>query len=99
MNTENQTEKSSRDKEIGAFWLKKSKAGNDFLSGYVLGENKEKVSVVVFKNTYKKPGETSPDYRVYLSDSKPQASSGQPTGSPEPVNSSDSTDSSDDIPF
>jgi uncharacterized protein (DUF736 family) len=99
MNKENQTSKSSRDQEAGALWLKKSKAGNDFLSGYILGENKERINVVVFKNTYKKPGESSPDYRVYLSENKSQTTPAQSSPSSESENSADSSDSSDEIPF
>ena len=96
MNNENQTTKTSRDLEIGALWLKKSKAGADFLSGYFLNEKKEKVSIVVFKNNFKKPGEMSPDYRAYLSENKnPQ------TQSPLVDKSSEQTDESvsDEIPF
>jgi uncharacterized protein (DUF736 family) len=77
MNTETQSnnqKKSQRDLEKGALWLKKSKAGADFLSGYITDENNNKVNVVVFKNGFKKPGEMSPDYRVYLSDNQLQSS-------------------------
>ena len=66
----NKNNKSSKEQEAGALWLKKSKAGASFLSGYVLSENKEKVQVVVFKNSYKKPGDSSPDYRIYFSENK-----------------------------
>ena len=104
MNTDTQTSntqsvKNSRDSERGALWLKKSKAGADYLSGYVLDENKNKINVVVFKNNYKKPGESSPDYRVYLSDNP--ASSNQPASKTETkaVTSDGSESSSDDIPF
>lgn len=103
MNTDTQTSntqsvKNSRDSERGALWLKKSKAGSDFLSGYVLDENKNKINVVVFKNNYKKPGESSPDYRIYLSESP--ASAAQPSEK-NTKNSDVETQElqSDDIPF
>jgi uncharacterized protein (DUF736 family) len=103
MNTDTQTSntqsvKNSRDSERGALWLKKSKAGADFLSGYVLDENKNKINVVVFKNNYKKPGESSPDYRIYLSETP--ASSAQPLEK-NTKNSDVETQElqSDDIPF
>jgi hypothetical protein len=76
MNTETQTSnqqgKTSRDLEKGALWLKKSKAGADFLSGYVVDDNKNRINIVVFKNNFKKPGESSPDYRIYLSENPAQ---------------------------
>jgi uncharacterized protein (DUF736 family) len=97
MSNENQNAKTSRDQEAGAFWIKKSKAGNTFLSGYFLDANKEKVSVVVFKNNFKKAGEPSPDYRIYLSDnSKNQQAQ---VNSTEQASSSEEASSSDDIPF
>lgn len=105
MNTDTQTSntqavKNSRDSERGALWLKKSKAGADFLSGYVLDENKNKVNVVVFKNNYKKPGESSPDYRVYLSESPASASQAVPAVAVASVTNDDVQEShSDDIPF
>jgi len=94
MNNENQTPKTARDLEIGALWLKKSKAGADFLSGYFLNEKKEKVNIVVFKNNFKKPGEQSPDYRAYLSENKMQ----QPVKSEELTENSEK-ETSDEIPF
>lgn len=108
MNTETQTSntqnKNSRDLERGALWLKKSKAGADFLSGYVVDENKNKINVVVFKNNFKKPGEMSPDYRIYLSEApaNQQAKQVSKTEETTPSSTSDQDiqqDSSDDIPF
>jgi hypothetical protein len=96
MNNENQTTKTSREQEAGAFWIKKSKAGNTFLSGYFLDSNKEKVSVVVFKNNFKKPGEPSPDYRIYLSENN-KTQQAQSTASPQDL-AADET-ASDEIPF
>lgn len=104
MNTETQTSntqnKNSRDLERGALWLKKSKAGADFLSGYVIDENKNRINVVVFKNNYKKPGESSPDYRIYLSES-PATKQAKPeiVVESKDVDAVNNQDSSDDIPF
>ena len=99
MSTENtKNNKTSRDQEIGALWIKKSKAGASFLSGYTLDENKQKVQVVVFKNGFKKPGESSPDYRVYLSENKGQASPAAITvTTSEAV--TENNEATDDIPF
>jgi hypothetical protein len=108
MNTETQTNNqktSPRDLEKGALWLKKSKAGADFLSGYIVDESNNKVNVVVFKNGYKKPGESSPDYRLYLSENQNQASPSsnnqqkKPSSKLEQEEASNSADNSDDIPF
>lgn len=106
MNTDTNAnpQKTSRDLEKGALWLKKSKAGADFLSGYFLDEEKNKINIVVFKNNFKKQGESSPDYRVYLSENKQQGvpestvlKVPKPTVLNEPPN--EQTDSSDEIPF
>ena len=104
MNTDTQTSntqsaKNSRDSERGALWLKKSKAGADFLSGYVLDESKNKINVVVFKNNYKKPGESSPDYRIYLSESPASNSQVIPTNGAKSTNDDVQESHSDDIPF
>jgi hypothetical protein len=102
MSTENQSTaatsaKTSREQEAGALWLKKSKAGNSFLSGYFLNESKEKVNVVVFKNNFKKAGEASPDYRIYLSENKNQ---GVPQSASSPASTNvEEADSADEIPF
>jgi hypothetical protein len=97
MSTENtKNTKTSRDQEAGALWIKKSKAGASFLSGYVLDENKQKVQVVVFKNGFKKPGEASPDYRVYLSENRNQSVT---QGSPESQSPTGDSETVDEIPF
>jgi len=100
MNTTQTTQKNSRDSERGALWLKKSKAGADFLSGYVLDEEKNKVSIVVFKNSFKKAGESSPDYRIYISDN-PVVKNTQdsPKASLAENNIPPDSDTSDEIPF
>jgi uncharacterized protein (DUF736 family) len=57
--------------EAGAFWIKKSKTGNQFLTGKVKSKSGEEISVMVFKNKYKTEGSNQPDYRVYF-DNGPQ---------------------------
>ena len=100
---ENTKSNNSKKKEQGALWLKKSKQGNEFLSGYFLDENDEKVSIVVFKNGYKKPGESSPDYRIYLSNMEEGAGSksqgkNASVSTPESRSPSEEADS-EEIPF
>lgn len=56
-------------KDIGAFWIKTSKAGDKFMSGHI-EINGVKHDVVVFKNGYKKE-DKHPDYKVYLSNDRP----------------------------
>jgi uncharacterized protein (DUF736 family) len=66
--------------EAGAFWIKTSKTGNQFLTGKVKSKSGEEISVMVFKNKYKTEGSNQPDYRIYF-DNGPQkinASSSQP---------------------
>jgi len=65
-------------REIGALWLKKSQAGNKFLSGHVetsegegLEENKERI--MVWPNKDKK-NQNAPDYRIYRSEPRQQES-------------------------
>jgi hypothetical protein len=62
-------------KDVGALWIvtdqqtgqpKKDRNGNVFLNGTVNGQR-----VTVFRNSFKKPGEKTPDYRVF-----PQEQSG-----------------------
>jgi len=36
--------------EAGAFWIKKSKTGNTFLTGTVKSKSGEEIKVIVFKN-------------------------------------------------
>jgi len=101
----NNQKKSQRELEKGALWLKKSKAGADFLSGYIMDDSNNRVNVVIFKNGYKKPGESSPDYRIYLSDNQGQAALASTSTSAQSQQKtvredvSDSSDNVDDIPF
>jgi uncharacterized protein (DUF736 family) len=59
--------------EAGAFWIKTSKTGNQFLTGKVKSKSGEEISVMVFKNKYKTEGSNQPDYRIYF-DNGPQRS-------------------------
>jgi len=52
--------------EAGAFWIKKSKTGNTFLTGTVKSKSGEEIKVIVFKNKYKTEGSNQPDYRIYF---------------------------------
>ena len=66
-NTENATQ-TGKENEIGALWSKTSKSsGSEYFSGHLTGENGEKVKIVVFRNSYKKAGENTPDMRIYKS--------------------------------
>lgn len=56
--------------EAGAFWIKTSKTGTQFLTGKVKSKSGEEISVMVFKNKYKTEGSNQPDYRIYF-DNKP----------------------------
>jgi hypothetical protein len=57
--------------EAGAFWIKTSKTGTQFLTGKVKSKSGEEISVMVFKNKYKTEGSNQPDYRIYF-DNGPQ---------------------------
>jgi uncharacterized protein (DUF736 family) len=57
--------------EAGAFWIKTSKTGNQFLTGKIKSKSGEEISVMVFKNKYKSEGSNQPDYRIYF-DNGPQ---------------------------
>ena len=52
--------------EAGAFWIKKSKTGNQFLTGQIKTKSGEEIKVIVFKNKYKTEGSNQPDYRIYF---------------------------------
>ena len=52
--------------EAGAFWIKTSKTGTQFLTGRVKSKSGEEISVMVFKNKYKTEGSNQPDYRIYF---------------------------------
>ena len=87
----------NKEDEVGALWEKVSKAGKVFFSGTINGQ-----SVVVFPNEWKKPGERSPDLRVYKSDdSWKDKRDSQPADPPHAANTGNGgqPDETDDIPF
>lgn len=64
-------------KKIGAFWLREGKKGK-FMSGQV-EVGGQKVSLLVFKNNRKQPGEKYPDYEIFLAgDKKPDPAEDEP---------------------
>jgi hypothetical protein len=51
---------------VGALWLSEDKNGKKFFSGKIsLDDNSDPVSVLVFRNTYKKK-DNQPDYIIYM---------------------------------
>jgi uncharacterized protein (DUF736 family) len=91
--------------ELGALWLKKSKAGNNFMSGYITDGDGERINVVVFKNNFKEQGSMAPDYRVYQSNNGQQQNPPTSTKTADALSESESATVSDsnaeneDIPF
>jgi hypothetical protein len=70
--------------EAGAFWIKTSKTGTQFLTGKVKSKTGEEISVMVFKNKYKEEGSKQPDYRVYYDSNPPK--NNDPILNPDKVN-------------
>jgi hypothetical protein len=71
-------QKNSKNQEIGAIWgPKASKSGKSYYTGYVEDEHKQKINFVMFANDkVMKDGTVnlrSPDFRVYLSQDLPPA--------------------------
>lgn len=66
--------------EAGAFWIKTSKTGTQFLTGKVKSKSGEEISVMVFKNKYKTEGSNQPDYRIYFDNNiqKPNTNTAAP---------------------
>jgi uncharacterized protein (DUF736 family) len=90
--------------EAGAFWIKKSKTGNQFLTGKVKSKSGEEISVMVFKNKYKTEGSNQPDYRIYYDNGAPKNNSQLPqdnqsleASKKEPVKQKE--DKTEEIPF
>ena len=91
--------------EAGAFWIKTSKTGTQFLTGKVKSKSGEEISVIVFKNKYKTEGSNQPDYRIYF-DNGPKNNMEVPTSKSNDVKASGApkaeakTDiKSEEIPF
>lgn len=49
---------------IGALWIHDKQDGSKYLSGNIDVDGR-KVEIVIFKNTFKKEGEKTPDYRIF----------------------------------
>lgn len=68
----------SENKSIGCLWRSTNEkiafSGNIEING-------EKVKIVVFKNSYKKVGDTAPDFKIYLS--KPKEANSEPAATQE----------------
>ena len=64
--------------EMGALWKKTAKSGNTFISGVInlknIGGEDKDIAVLVFKNTFKEPGTSGPDFRIYLAPDLPAKS-------------------------
>ena len=94
--------------EAGAFWIKTSKTGTQFLTGKIKSKSGEEISVIVFKNKYKTEGSNQPDYRIYF-DNGPQKSNGStqkteeaqeaPKTQKAPSKKQPETTKNEDIPF
>lgn len=97
---ENNNEKTKL-QEAGAFWIKKSKTGNNFLTGSVKSKDGEEIKVIVFKNKYKTEGSNQPDYRVYFDTSLPPKSQDIPKSEPKVQKSTKEkvTTQTEEIPF
>jgi hypothetical protein len=61
-----ETNEKTKLEEAGAFWIKTSKTGSQFLTGKIKSKSGEEISVMVFKNKYKTEGSNQPDYRIYF---------------------------------
>jgi uncharacterized protein (DUF736 family) len=60
-----ETNEKTKLEEAGAFWMKTSKTGTQFLTGKIKSKSGEEINVMVFKNKYKEEGSKQPDYRIY----------------------------------
>ena len=56
-------------KSIGGLWVNESKAGVKYLNG-ALKINDVDHKIVIFKNTYKKDGDRTPDWNIFLKEEK-----------------------------
>lgn len=59
-------------KTVGALWIKESKKGDKFFSMQV-EINGVKHNFVGFKNNYKEGNEKAPDYKIFVSEPRPQS--------------------------
>jgi len=60
---------------VGALWVSEDKNGKKYFSGKIaLNDNDEQVSILVFRNTYKKK-DLQPDYIIYLPETNDESKS------------------------
>ncbi len=83
-----------RDSELGALWTRQGRSG-DFLSGKITIDGVV-TELVVFPNSHKKPGEKSPDWRIYKSEPRDGQS---PAPQQKPIRTATAAELDDDIPF
>lgn len=81
-----------KDESIGALWI--SDNPKIAFSG-TLNMESGKTKIIVFKNSFKKEGETSPDYKIYIS--KPMGSKATPIS--ETAQDFNNSQGADDMPF
>ena len=84
----NEQTNQNNDKELGAIWIKQSKKGNEYMSGKITSPGGEEFNVVIFPNT-KKTKETQPDYRIYLSEPRPETQETAPRPQETPAKSAE----------
>lgn len=70
-------------KKVGGLWLRKTKTGESFMAGEIEFVDDSKLSIMVFKNKYKKPDNKQPDYTISV---KTDEEEGQGQGSAPPDN-------------
>jgi hypothetical protein len=80
-------------KDCGALWAR-SKDGKDYFTGVFTTPDGVTHEIVVFKNSYKKEGDKTPDWRIYPS--KPRTEAKEYVGG---YASPDASVNPDDIPF
>lgn len=96
----NNTNQKPKLEEAGAFWIKKSKTGNSFLTGTIKTKAGEEIKVIVFKNKYKTEGSNQPDYRVYFDSQIPTLEKPASKAEKEIVNKKNTeVKQSEEIPF
>jgi len=75
--SDNKNANNWRDREIGAFWEKKSSRDNSqYMTGHITDSNGKKTDVVIFPNKDRK-SDSAPSWRVYVSDKSASPSNKQ----------------------
>jgi len=84
----------NKDKDIGAIWIMKSRAGNEYLSMTIEIEGRKRYFVAFTNNKTK---DTHPDYRIFPSDPTIKTT---PKSAPKPKSAEPQTsEPSDEFPF